>query len=100
MYEDSNQLLYAIRSHWLIENNAHWSLDVIFYEDSSRKKARHAAINNYIINMLEVSVIRNENFKKIALKANDLLAGWSQDRGDALKKVIQKHQKFSKKYFV
>jgi len=29
--------------------------------------------------MLEVSVIRNENFKKIALKANDLLAGWSQE---------------------
>lgn len=35
----------AIRSHWSIENNLHWSLDVIFNEDANRKRARNAAFN-------------------------------------------------------
>ena len=35
----------ALRSHWGIENNLHWQLDVSFGEDASRIENRHAAAN-------------------------------------------------------
>ena len=35
----------CIRAHWQIENALHWSLDVVFNEDQSRARARHAAKN-------------------------------------------------------
>lgn len=75
---DANQLLHAIRSHWGIENNAHWSLDVAFNEDSSRKRARNAAMNFSIINRLALNMIKKEE-SKMGLKAKRLLAGWSQE---------------------
>ncbi len=34
-----------IRSHWAIENKLHWTLDVAFAEDASRKRAGNAAQN-------------------------------------------------------
>lgn len=75
---DAGQLLHAIRSHWAIENNAHWSLDVAFNEDSSRKRARNAAMNFSIINRLALNMIKKED-SKMGLKAKRLLAGWSQE---------------------
>lgn len=35
----------SIRGHWQIENSLHWCLDVVFNEDQSRARARHAAKN-------------------------------------------------------
>ena len=35
----------ALRSHWAIENNLHWQLDVSFREDASRIENRHGAAN-------------------------------------------------------
>ena len=78
LYADANQLLHAIRSHWAIENNAHWSLDVAFNEDSSRKRARNAAINFSIVNRLALNMIKKEE-SKMGLKAKRLLAGWSDE---------------------
>ena len=33
---DAHQVLAAVRSHWDVENDLHWSLDVTFHEDLSR----------------------------------------------------------------
>ena len=39
---DSERITETIRSHWSIENNLHWQLDVSFNEDSQKKrKMRH-----------------------------------------------------------
>ena len=35
----------SIRSHWQIENNLHWVLDVVFREDESRIRNERAALN-------------------------------------------------------
>jgi predicted transposase YbfD/YdcC len=35
---EAKSMNYKIRYHWAIENNLHWNLDVVFSEDSSRKR--------------------------------------------------------------
>lgn len=42
---DAATLGPAVRGHWGIENQLHWSLDVTFGEDQSRMRAGHAAEN-------------------------------------------------------
>ena len=32
------RIAYAIRSQWVVENGLHWTLDVVFDEDRSRKR--------------------------------------------------------------
>lgn len=40
-----NKLLEYVRGHWGIENKLHWTLDVYFGDDMSRKRAGNAAAN-------------------------------------------------------
>ena len=42
---DEMRVAHSIRGHWHIENALHWCLDVVFNEDQSRARARHAAKN-------------------------------------------------------
>ena len=42
---DAQLLNRLIRSHWGVENSLHWSLDVSFREDHSRKRSKNAAAN-------------------------------------------------------
>ena len=42
---DEAKVARSIRGHWHIENALHWCLDVVFNEDQSRARARHAAKN-------------------------------------------------------
>lgn len=53
-----------VRSHWAIENNLHWMLDVAFREDYSRKRQGHAAQNFNTITKLVLSIlVRDKSFK-------------------------------------
>jgi predicted transposase YbfD/YdcC len=56
----------AIRSHWAIENNLHWSLDVIFKEDSSLKKKGNSALNYTIIAKMALAILERETKSKIS----------------------------------
>ena len=42
---DVAKLLSATRSHWAVENQPHWVLDVIFREDDSRIRMGNGAEN-------------------------------------------------------
>jgi len=44
----------AIWSHWAIENNLHWTLDVAFSEDASRKRIGNSAQNFSLINKIAI----------------------------------------------
>jgi len=58
----------AIRSHWSIENNLHWNLDVIFDEDKLQKKKDYSATN---LNMLtKIALAMLERFKTNKLSKN------------------------------
>ena len=46
---NAKDILCIKRSHWAIENNLHWSLDVIFREDASRARLDNAPENLNVI---------------------------------------------------
>jgi len=47
-----------IRSHWAIENNLHWMLDVSFGEDSSRRRTKNHAVNYNIMAKTALGLIK------------------------------------------
>ncbi len=47
-----------VRSHWNIENQLHWSLDMQFGEDDSRKRIRNAAQNFSTIRKIALNLIK------------------------------------------
>jgi predicted transposase YbfD/YdcC len=48
----------ALRSHWGIENNLHWQLDVSFREDASRIENRHGAANFALFRKMALSLLK------------------------------------------
>ena len=48
----------AIRSHWKIENQLHWTLDVTFSEDQSRLRKGHGAKNMAVVRHLALNLVR------------------------------------------
>ena len=63
-----------VRNHWSIENNLHWSLDVLFKEDNSLKKNGNSAINYNIILKLALAMIEKEKSRKISKPVKRLTA--------------------------
>ncbi len=56
------------RSHWAIENNLHWTLDVVFGEDQSRKRKGYAAQNFNTIRKTVMALLVNEQQWKASKK--------------------------------
>jgi predicted transposase YbfD/YdcC len=48
----------ALRSHWGIENNLHWQLDVSFHEDASRIENRHGAANFALLRKMALALLK------------------------------------------
>jgi predicted transposase YbfD/YdcC len=67
----------AVRSHWLIENQLHWVLDVHFREDQSRARSKHAAQNLATLRRWALNLIKaDQEKKKRSLKGRQKAAGW------------------------
>jgi len=79
LQNDPNEFQINIRSHWAIENKLHWTLDVAFSEDASRKRAGNAAQNYSILLKVALNLLKNESSKKLSMKSKRLEAGWNQD---------------------
>ena len=74
---DSERITETIRSHWSIENNLHWQLDVSFNEDSQKKK-KNAAQNFSLLNKIAMTQLKN-NKRKASRKGKRKMAGWSDE---------------------
>ena len=57
---DPALLLTACRSHWSIENNLHWRLDVTFREDERRIRKDYAAINLAVMRHAALNILNRE----------------------------------------
>jgi len=60
----AHQFNELIRGHWAIENNLHWSLDVLFKEDASLKKKGNSARNFNMITKIALLMIEKQTFPK------------------------------------
>ena len=65
----------AVRSHWAIENNLHWTLDVTFNEDQSRLRAGHGAKNMAVVRHFALNLVRQAADKR-SIKRRRKRASW------------------------
>ena len=52
------KLAEVVRAHWSIENQLHWTLDVVFDEDNARSRKNYAPENIAVIRRLAANIIR------------------------------------------
>lgn len=76
---DVKRFALAARSHWGIENQLHWCLDVAFDEDQSRIRSGHAPENMTLIRKIALNLLTREASVKVGKKAKRLKAGWDND---------------------
>lgn len=55
---DAAKLLSATRSHWAVENQLHWVLDMIFREDDSRIRIGNGAENMAILRHISLNILK------------------------------------------
>ena len=76
---DPKRLERVMRTHWAIENNLHWVLDIAFDEDSNRARKGHSAANLAVIRHIALNLIKAEKTSKVGVKIKRLKAGWDDD---------------------
>ncbi len=64
----------VVRGHWGIENQLHWSLDVVFGEDQARMRIGNAAENFSILRRIALNLFRQDKSTKVGVKTRRLLA--------------------------
>jgi predicted transposase YbfD/YdcC len=75
----------SIRAHWNIENQLHWSLDVSFGEDASKKQAGNSAQNFSVLSKIALNYLKKyevpnyKGAKKISIKRKQNIAAWTND---------------------
>lgn len=72
------QLLTIVREHWGIENQLHWTLDVVFDEDLARNRKDNAPANLAILRRLALNIARAHPDKKTSMRGKLKKAGWDQ----------------------
>ncbi len=71
----AERMLQVARTHWTIENQLHWVLDVDFGEDAARSRKDYAPQNIALIRKLALNTLR-QNTDKGSIKTKIKRAGW------------------------
>jgi len=87
-YMSPKRLLQFTRSHWGIENQLHWVLDVHFAEDNNRARKDNAPENLAILRRLALNILRTHP-DRASLRAKIKRAGWD----DAFLLAILSHMR-------
>jgi len=69
---DIERFARAVRGHWSVENQLHWSLDVSFEEDRSRARTRHAATNLATLRRITLNLLRADKSSSKSLNRKRL----------------------------
>jgi predicted transposase YbfD/YdcC len=74
----AQRVLEVARTHWTIENQLHWVLDVALGEDAARSRADHAPATLAILRKLALNILR-QHPDKSSIKTKTKKAGWNND---------------------
>jgi predicted transposase YbfD/YdcC len=83
---DAASILNASRSHWGIENQVHWVLDIAFREDECRLRKDNGAQNFAVLRHIALSLLKQERTLRRGIRTKRLKAAWDQQY---LCKVLQ-----------
>ena len=72
----AEEMAKRVRSHWGIENNLHWVLDIGFREDDNRIRSGRATENLGVLRHMALNLLNKENSKGKGMKAKRHAAGW------------------------
>jgi len=105
----AEMLAIAIRGHWLIENQLHYTLDVTFGEDQSRIRKGHGAKNMAVVRHFALNLVRQADEslrperrslrrktnkppvpRRTSVKLRRKLASWSTDYLGGVLQVISR----------
>ena len=56
----AKQIMQHKRSHWSVENNLHWVLDMAFREDESRARKDNSAENFNVLRQIALNILKSE----------------------------------------
>ena len=70
---DAEKFGSAVRQHWGVENNVHWTMDVIFNEDKTLQHSGNSAENMASIRRLALNLLKKHSARK-TIKAKKMLA--------------------------
>jgi predicted transposase YbfD/YdcC len=76
---DTQRFAQAVRSHWGIENQLHWILDMAFCEDQSRSTLDYSGENLVVIRHLVLNLLIQETSAKGGTRAKRSKAVWDDD---------------------
>jgi predicted transposase YbfD/YdcC len=73
------QFANAVRSHWCIENQLHWVLDVTMKEDNCSIYRDNAAVNLATVRHMALNILRLESGKKASIRRKQKMAAMNSD---------------------
>ncbi len=72
------RMLEVTRTHWCVENQLHWPLDVVFREDDARTRKDFGPQNLAVIRRIAIDILRaHPDNRSVGRKMN--LAAWKQE---------------------
>ena len=72
------RLLEVARTHWSVENQLHWRLDVVFNEDDARARKNYSPENLGVLRRIALDILRaHPDNRSVARKMK--LAAWRKD---------------------
>jgi len=76
---DAAGMLAAIRGHWKIENQLHWSLDINYREDECRIRQGHAPEHFSRLKRLSQNMLKMDKSTRAGIHSKRLRCGWDHD---------------------
>jgi predicted transposase YbfD/YdcC len=78
-HNNAEKFAHAIRAHWGVENNLHWTLDMAFDEDHCRIRQGYAAQNMAVLRHIALNLLTSETENKVGIKIKRQMAGWDNE---------------------
>jgi len=72
---NAKQFGHAVRTHWSVENNLQWTLDMTFREDDSRMREGHSGENFTMMRRIALRLVKRDIQSKRSLKRRRKICG-------------------------